>query len=339
MDKKELLLRELKMERPDLPVAKKSLKLSFLLIGALLSLPVLAYISYQKSEAESASEAPLEATHDAVEPELAKLQVAPVAGALLEASGFVVASRVATVSAKNFGLITGIPVDEGNFVSKGDVIATLDDRAARIDLELLQSQAESLRLAITSIGLELEQAQVDLAREVTLSERGFSSEAARSKLTTRVRTLANELAVAQSQYETSRLQIRKQENLLEDFVIRAPFAGIVTEKNAQPGEIISPSTAGGGFTRTGLCTIVDMDSLEIVVDVNESFIERIQKNQRVTGELYAYPGWEFSGTVVRIIPTADRAKATIRVRIKIAETDARILPEMGVKVRFQSPTA
>jgi HlyD family secretion protein len=334
MDKKEMLLRELKMERPEFPLPKKSLNLSFVLIGALLSLPVLAYISYQKHDLEP--EAPLDAALAVVEQARAPRE-ASMAEVLLEASGFVVASRVATVSAKNFGLITEIPVEEGNFVSRGEVIARLDDRAARIDLELMQSQAESLRLAIISIGLELDQAQGDLAREVALSDKGFSSEAVRSKLATRARTLTNELAIAQSQYQTSLVQIRKQENLLEDFVIRAPFSGIVTEKNAQPGEIISPSTAGGGFTRTGLCTIVDMDSLEIVVDVNESFIQRIQKNQRVTGELYAYPGWEFSGVVVRIIPTADRAKATIRVRIKIAETDVRILPEMGVKVRFQSP--
>lgn len=336
MDRKELLLRELKLDRSVSPAREKSLKLTFLLAGALLSLPVLAYISYQRDEVEvvETPQVRLEAALAAAD----AAPAAPTASALLEASGFVVASRVATVSAKNFGLITGIPVEEGNVVKAGDVIATLDDRAARIDLELLQSQAESLRLAITSTGLELEQARSDLAREATLVEKGFSSEAVRSKLATRARTLANELAVAQSQYQTALVQIRKQENLLEDFVIRAPFSGIVTEKNAQPGEIISPSTAGGGFTRTGLCTIVDMDSLEIVVDVNESFIERIQKNQRITGELYAYPGWEFSGMVVRIIPTADRAKATIRVRIRIAETDARILPEMGVKVRFQGPT-
>lgn len=322
------------MERTDSPLPKKSLNLSFLLFGALLSLPVLAFIHYQQTETppQSLPESALAVVEQSI-------LSAPANQVLLEASGFVVASRVATVSAKNFGLITGIPVEEGNFVGRGDVIATLDDRAARIDLELLQSQAESLRLAIASIGLELEQAQSDLAREAALSEKGFSSEAVRSKLATRVRTLTNELAVAQSQHQTSLVQIRKQETLLEDFVIRAPFSGIVTEKNAQPGEIISPSTAGGGFTRTGLCTIVDMESLEIVVDVNESFIQRIQKNQRVTGELYAYPGWEFSGTVVRIIPTADRAKATIRVRIKIADSDARILPEMGVKVRFQNPAA
>jgi HlyD family secretion protein len=176
----------------------------------------------------------------------------------------------------------------------------------------------------------------ELTRERSLDVKGYSNAARIAMLETRVKSLVNNIALAQTQHRASLLRVKRQRRALEDYVVRAPFAGVVTEQAAQLGEIISPSTAGGGFTRTGLCTIVDMDSLEIVVDVNESFIDRIRKDQRVVGELYAYPGWQFEGRVIRIIPTADRAKATIKVRIKIARQDDKILPQMGVKVVFQS---
>jgi Multidrug resistance efflux pump len=357
MNTKEQLLKELSMERAVPATRSKRVVWPVFAAGLLVSLPVVAYYQYSnigdtsKSVALDSKSLVLDAA-----PELkdtytleARSVSAPKsstdtsrelnARAALEASGYIVARRMATVSAKNFGLITSINVEEGTYIKKGEVIATLDDAQARVDLELLQSQSKSLLLAVHTKELELEQALNVLAREEQLHSSGYSNDANYSRLGTQVKSLQNQIEVAQSQYETSIVQVKKQQTLLNDYVITAPFSGVVTEKNAQLGEIISPSTAGGGYTRTGLCTIVDMDSLEIVVDVNESFIERISKNQKIVGELYAYPGWKFSGQVVRIIPTADRAKATIRVRIKIADVDSKILPEMGVKVSFAPPKA
>jgi len=351
MNKKEQLLKELTMERAAPATRGKRVAWPFLVAGLLVSLPVVAYYQYSTiSDTPTAPAIDKQRFELDAEPELKGAYVTLdtrstttvtarefKALASLEASGYIVARRMATVSAKNFGLITSINVEEGSYIKKGEVIATLDDAQARVDLELLQSQSKSLQLAVHTKELELEQALNELAREEQLHTSGFSNDANYSRLGIQVKSLKNQIKVARSQHSTSVVQIRKQQTLLDDYVITAPFSGVVTERNAQLGEIISPSTAGGGYTRTGLCTIVDMDSLEIVVDVNESFIERITKNQKIIGELYAYPGWTFNGEVVRIIPTADRAKATIRVRIKIADVDAKILPEMGVKVSFASP--
>ena len=116
--------------------------------------------------------------------------------------------------------------------------------------------------------------------------------------------------------------------------LRAPFAGVVVTKNAQPGEMISPISAGGGFTRTGICTIVDMTSLEIEVDVNEAYIQRVKAGQDVNAVLDAYPDWQIPAEVIAIVPTADRQKATVRVRIGFRERDSRVLRDMGVKVAF-----
>ena len=116
--------------------------------------------------------------------------------------------------------------------------------------------------------------------------------------------------------------------------MRAPFAGVVTVKAAQEGETVSPVSAGGGFTRTGIGTIVDMSSLEVEVDVNESFINRVTAGQRVDVRLNAYPDWQIGARVIAIVPTADRAKAAVRVRIGFDAIDERVLPQMGVRVSF-----
>src|SRR5213078_5124684 len=116
--------------------------------------------------------------------------------------------------------------------------------------------------------------------------------------------------------------------------IRAPFDGVATSKNAQPGEIVSPVSAGGGFTRTGIGTIVDMSSLEIEVDVNEAFIQRVRRDQPVMAALQAYPEWKIPAHVITTVPAADRQKATVKVRIAFNQRDQRILPDMGVKVSF-----
>jgi RND family efflux transporter MFP subunit len=129
-------------------------------------------------------------------------------------------------------------------------------------------------------------------------------------------------------------QVALRQSDLDDTVIRAPFAGVALSKDAQPGEMVSPVSAGGGFTRTGISTIVDMSSLEIEVDVNESFINRVTPGQKVEATLDAYPDWRIPAHVITIVPTADRQRATVLVRIAFEQLDPRILPDMGVKVAF-----
>lgn len=340
MDKRQALLETLKRDSQDsAPVERRTFgRLWLLAIALSASVPVLAYIHYgddNKTPAAPAHEARNAASADATEASQAeRAAVAPRSAAVLEASGYVVAQRKATVSTKMFGLITDVRVEEGNYIEAGDIIATLDDRQATVDLDLLKAEAEALALSIKSAEYELVAAKDELTREQSLANKGYSNDARIAALENRVNSVTNNIALAQTQHRAALLRVKRQQRALEDFVVRAPFSGVVTEQAAQLGEIISPSTAGGGFTRTGLCTIVDMDSLEIVVDVNEAFIDRIYKDQQVVGELYAYPGWQFEGRVMRIIPTADRAKATIKVRIKIAQQDEKILPQMGVKVVF-----
>jgi RND family efflux transporter MFP subunit len=118
-------------------------------------------------------------------------------------------------------------------------------------------------------------------------------------------------------------------------IIRAPFDGVITTKDAQPGEMISPVSAGGGFTRTGIGTIVDMTSLEIEIDVNESYINRVEPSQPVEATLDAYPNWKIPCKVIAIIPTANRDKSTVKVRVGFDQLDPRILPDMSVKVAFR----
>ena len=173
-----------------------------------------------------------------------------------------------------------------------------------------------------------------LARNRTLAEEQFASEAAVTRAEADVEALTAQHARISADLEIARLQVSRQRETVEKHIIRAPFAGVVVDKNAQPGEIISPISAGGGFTRTGICTLVDMDSLEIEVDVNESYIGRVFAGQEVVATLDSYPDWQIPAAVIAVVPTANRDKATVRVRISLGEKDPRILPDMGVKVAF-----
>ena len=256
------------------------------------------------------------------------------AAVLLDASGYITARRIATVSAKTIGLITDVLVEEGMRVEQGQVLARLDPSLAELDLRLSEAGMERLQSEIARAKLELDEAIRVYERQQKLQDNRFTNEAELSRVKTTVETLRASIKTLELDYKIAGLQVARQKRSIEDYTIKAPFTGVVSVKNAQPGEIISPSSAGGGFTRTGICTIVDMDSLEIEVDINESFIRLISEGQPVEAELYAYEGWSFSGRVSKIIPAADRAKATIRVRIQILDKDERILPDMAVKVSF-----
>jgi RND family efflux transporter MFP subunit len=255
-------------------------------------------------------------------------------GSVLDASGYVTARRQATVSAKITGKVTEVLIEEGQRVNENAVLARLDDTEARAQLSLSQAQLVAARSKLAEIQAMLAQAERDFVRQEDLFRRQLVSEqsldaarAQRDMLRARLAAGSEEIRVAQESVDVAKVQ-------LDNTVILAPFAGVVVAKSAQPGEMISPISAGGGFTRTGIGTIVDMDSLEIQVDVNESFINRVAAGQKVEAMLNAYPDWKIPGEVIAIIPTADRTKATVKVRIAIKSKDPRIVPDMGVRVSF-----
>jgi RND family efflux transporter MFP subunit len=261
----------------------------------------------------------------------------PGAGSVLDASGYVTARRQATVSAKVTGKVVEVLIEEGQRVKEGDVLARLDDTEARAQLSLNQSQLTLARSQVAEIQAMLAQAERDFVRQSDLFTRQLVSEqsldaarAQRDMLRARLGSTREQIMVAQESVDMAKVQ-------LDNTVVRAPFTGVVIAKSAQPGEMISPLSAGGGFTRTGIGTIVDMDSLEIQVDVNESFINRVASGQPVEAMLNAYPEWKIPGEVIAIIPTADRSKATVKVRIAIKSRDRRIVPDMGVRVSFLEP--
>lgn len=252
--------------------------------------------------------------------------------AILNSSGYITARRMATVSAEIMGLIREVNVEEGMAVEQGQVLARLDDTLAKTAYELSLAQLDVLKARINSTQANLTEAQENNQRVFSNS---FSSAAEKSRATAQLQSLRANLDSAKADLRVASIEVRRQQERLDDHTIRAPFSGVVTVKAAQPGEIVAPSSAGGGFTRTGICTIVDMQSLEIEVDVNESFIGRVYAGQAVEAQLDAYPDWTIPASVIAIIPTADRAKATVQVRIKIEQADDKILPDMGVKVAFQ----
>ncbi len=259
----------------------------------------------------------------------------PEEAAVLSASGYITARRMATVASRITGQLTEVVVEEGMRVAAGDVLARLDDRIAKNDLDRAQAEQRAAQAQVESGKAQLAEAKRVLARVENLKKTDFSSEAALTDARSTMERLTAGLASDRAQVDVAAFRVQGAREQLDLHVIRAPFAGVVTEKTAQPGEVVSPMSAGGGFTRTGVCTIVDMSSLEIEVDVNESYIGRVSAGQRVTATLDAYPDWEIPARVIAIIPSANREKATVRVRIGLETDDARILPDMGVKVAFR----
>lgn len=261
------------------------------------------------------------------------------AGSVLDASGYVVARREATVSSKIAGKVLDVLVEEGVRVEKDQIVAYLDNSSQIAQLNLARAQLVSAEAALDEVKAQLRQAELDLTRAAELLKRKLTSQAQFDAATADAETLRARLAVGRENVTVATRNVAVSQDQLDNTVIRAPFAGVVVTKNAQPGEMISPISSGGGFTRTGICTIVDMDSLEIEVDVNEAYIQRVHEDQQVTASLDAYPDWKIPSRVIAIVPTADRQKATVRVRIGFLERDQRILRDMGVKVAFHGDQA
>lgn len=282
---------------------------------------------------------PIEASPVEVRTAVAEKLAAVTAGdSVLDATGYVVARRQATVSSKTTGKVVEVLVEEGMYVEEGQLLAQLDDSITRAQLELSESQLRASRASLDEMMVQLKQARLDLERTSGLAERKLASQADLDRDTLTVEGLTARLARVEQELNVAERHADVQRQMLVDMQIRAPFAGVVVAKAAQPGEMISPVSAGGGFTRTGICTIVDMDSLEVEVDVNEAYINRVFPGQPATVALNAYPDLQIPAAVIAIIPTADRNKATVRVRIRILEPDDRVLPDMGVKVRFLDST-
>lgn len=285
-------------------------------------------------------EFPSDGTAVPIKTAVARATSAGSAGAsVLDATGYVVARRRATVSAKITGKVTEVFIEEGMFVESGQLLAKLDDSIPKAQLELSRSQLDSAKASIEELNVQIRQAQLNLERTQGLAERSLASKADLDRDELSVEGLIARLSRVNSEINVAQMRLAVQQNLLSDMQIRAPFSGVVVAKAAQPGEMISPISAGGGFTRTGICTIVDMDSLEVEVDVNESYINRVTANQPVQVTLNAYPDVNFAAEVIAIIPTADRNKATVRVRVALLERDERVLPDMGVRVAFLDATA
>jgi RND family efflux transporter MFP subunit len=253
---------------------------------------------------------------------------------LLDASGYVVARRRATVASKVTGKVVEVSLEEGQKVAAGDVIARLDDSNSRASLAEANAQLQQAQASFAAAQMAYNDAQPIFERSEKQKKAAVISAQSFDEAHAQFNATHNSLLVAQSAVDSARAVVAVAQRNLDDTVVRAPFSGVVTEKAAQPGEMVSPISAGGGFTRTGIGTIVDMDSLEVEVDVSENFINRVSPQQPVSIKLNAYPDWQIPGSVIAAIPTADRSKATVKVRIAIKEKDPRIIPEMGARVSF-----
>jgi HlyD family secretion protein len=328
---KRLLLEQLRidpMHRDEHPTSSRTL---WIVVGVVVALALVgAVVAYfvlrgPRFEVEAATAAPPAAS------------AGPTA--ILQATGYVTARRQATVSAQITGALTQVLIEEGERVKAGQVLARLDDTAQRAALAQSVAQVQAAKAILVQYQAQLEQSRRDLRRNQDLIDRHLVSQQALETADTQVRTTEAQVASQVRQVELSEAAQRGAQVQLDYTTVRAPFAGVVTAKAAQAGEIVSPISAGGGFTRTGVGTIVDMDSLEIEVDVNEAYINRVHANQPAEAVLDAYPDWTIPAHVIAIVPTADRSKATVKVRIGIDQKDPRILPDMGVRVSFLEEAA
>ena len=273
-------------------------------------------------------------------PRAAAVEVATVQQAdagpqvLLNASGYVTPQRRATVAAKITGRVTGVFFTEGMHVHKGYVLAKLDDSDSQKALAAAIADRNATQGSIADLQVQLKNAEIQLRRAQELQKQGVQTQEALDNARMAANSLGAKIDYARQQVLAGDARIKEAQQAVDNCVIRAPFDGIIVSKDAQVGEIVSPLSAGGGFTRTGIATVVDMASNEIQVDVNENYIARVKPKQEVTATLDAYPDWKIPAHVRTIIPTADRQKATVEVRVAFDKLDPRILPDMGVKITF-----
>src|SRR6202165_1019370 len=294
------------------------------------AVPVLIFAGIVAAAYAFRSQKPVVEVAAAVRPEAGGRQ------ALLNASGYITPRRRATIAAKITGRVTGVFFDEGTRVSEGQLLATLDDSDVKRAFDSAKADRDASQAGIADYEVQLKNAQIGLHRAEQLQKAGVQTQEALDNAGTAADSLKAKIALAKQQVAASDARIAVAQQAVDNCTIRAPFAGVVVSKDAQVGEMVSPNSAGGGFTRTGIATIVDMHSNEIEVDVNESYIARVENGQQVTATLDAYPDKPIPSKVRTVIPTADRQKATVKVRITIIDLEKYnfILPDMGVKVAF-----
>ena len=328
---KKALLNELKIDRAAPPRSVRPLRWFIVVAIVAGAAFVFYFVSFGRDVGAPASAAPT-----ATAPAVPAAPAGPQArdASILDATGYVVARREATVSAKVTGKLTGVFIEEGVRVEAGQLLARLDDAIPRAQMNLVESQLGASRASLKELDVQIHQAQLNLDRTRGLASRNLASQADLDRDELSLEALVARRERAAEDIKVAERNVELQRQSLDDMEVRAPFAGVVVAKAAQPGEIVSPMSAGGGFTRTGICTIVDMDSLEVEVDVNEAYINRVTPGQPVRVALNAYPDDPIDAEVIAIIPTADRNKATVKVRIGFRAHDDRVLPDMGVKVAF-----
>jgi RND family efflux transporter MFP subunit len=318
------LLKELRIDRKAPPPAPQRRWLWIVLaVIVLLALAGGAWFSLGRARPVEVRTAPV-----------VSMDSAGASASVLDATGYVVARRIATVSAQITGRVEEVMIEEGQRVEQGQVLARLDPISADAERSLSQSQLASAQSQVNNVQAQLTRAEAEAGRLDALVAQQLVSRSQYDQQVADRDALRAQLETARRNVQVARDQLRISGIGRDYTVVRAPFAGIVTAKSAQPGEIVSPLSAGGGFTRTGIGTIVDMDSLEVEVDVGEAYIGRVQPKMPVQATLNAYPDWKIPAEVIAIIPAADRGKATVKVRIALKLKDPRIVPDMGVRVSF-----
>jgi RND family efflux transporter MFP subunit len=318
------LLKELRIDRsaPPPPPSRRGLWIALAAVAALIVLALVAWAVFGRSRGVEVQTATVTAIGNG-----------SGSASVLDASGYVVARRMATVSAKITGKVREVMIEEGMRVEAGQVMATLDPIDADAERTLATAQAGAARSQVESVRARLAQAEADARRLSTLVGQQLISKSQYDEAVAARDSLRAELITAERNAKVASDRLRIADIGVDNTIVRAPFAGVVTAKAAQPGEIVSP-LATGGFTRTGIGTIVDMDSLEVEVEVGEAFIGRVQPKMPVEATLNAYPDWKIPAEVIAIIPAADRGKATVKVRVALKQKDPRIVPDMGVRVSF-----
>ena len=324
------LLRELRIDRsaPPPPASRRGLWIVLAVVATLLAVSAAAWAWFGRD--------------NGVEVHTATVTAIGNGGgnaAVLDATGYVVARRMATVSSKITGKVREVLIEEGQHVEAGQVLATLDPIDADAERDLAAAQLSAARSQTGSVQAQLREAEANASRLGSLVKQQLVSKSQYDQAIAQRDSLRAQLATAQRNTQVAGDQLRIAGHGVDNTIVRAPFAGVIIAKAAQPGEIVSPLSAGGGFTRTGIGTIVDMDSLEVEVDVGEAFIGRVHPDMPVQSTLNAYPDWKIPGHVIAIIPTADRGKATVKVRVGLDVRDPRIVPDMGVRVSFLEKTA
>jgi RND family efflux transporter MFP subunit len=319
------LLKELRIDRkaPPPPPSRRGLWITLAIVVVLLLAAGAAWALFGRDQGIEVRTAPVVA-----------IGSGGASTSVLDATGYVVARRMATVSAKITGKVREVLIEEGQRVEAGQVMATLDPVDADAQRTLSASQLGAARSEVGNVRAQLAQAEAEATRLAPLVRQQLVSKSQYDQAIATRDSLRAQLLTAQRNIQVSSDALAIADNGVDNTVVRAPFSGVVIAKAAQPGEIISPLSAGGGFTRTGIGTIVDMDSLEVEVDVGEAFIGRVQPKMPIEATLNAYPDWKIPGEVIAIIPTADRGKATVKVRVALKQKDARIVPDMGVRVSF-----